>query len=242
MEFSYKAFSDLIDLLKKKGYIFSSYHNYKEKEKCVIFRHDVDSSIEKALELAKIERLKDIKSTYFMLLSTNFYNIFSKDSYRMLSEIIDLGHEIGLHFDETRYEIKSNEEFKLHVENEIKVLEILFKKPIRSVSMHRPSKWVLDNDIVFDNIVNSYSNDFFKSFKYVSDSRMNWREDVVKIIKSDEYKKLHILTHPFWYAENNESMKDKLTRFINSANKQRTKYQEDNFRDLFDVISQEDII
>lgn len=242
MEFTYKAFSDLIDLLKENGYFFSNYHNYKEKEKCVIFRHDVDSSLEKALEMAKVEYSKNIKSTYFVLLSTNFYNIFSKESYTILSEISSLGHEIGLHFDETRYKINSLDEFKQFIETEVKVMELLLNKAVQTVSMHRPSKWVLDNDIVLDNIVNSYSNEFFKSFKYVSDSRMNWREDVVAIVKSDKYNRLHILTHPFWYAENNESMRDKLINFINSANKQRAKYQDENFRDLFDVISQEDIL
>lgn len=158
MEFTYKAFSNLIDLLKENGYFFSSYHNYKEKEKCVIFRHDVDSSLEKALEMAKVEHLKDIKSTYFVLLSTNFYNIFSKESCSILSEISNLGHDIGLHFDETRYKINSLDEFKRCIENEIKVMELLLNKSVQSVSMHRPSKWVLDNDISLDNIVNSYSN------------------------------------------------------------------------------------
>lgn len=242
MEFTYKAFSELIELLKKEGYIFSSYHDYKSKEKCVIFRHDVDYSLYKALDLAKIEYESEVKSIYFVLLSTNFYNIFSKESYDVLKEIMNLGHEVGLHFDETKYEINSIEDFKLYIENEIKVLELLFGKPIVYVSMHRPSKLVLDNDIVFDNVVNSYSKEFFREFKYISDSRMNWREDVFEIVNSGKYNKLHILTHPFWYADKQEDIGEKLINFINNANKERAKYQDENFKDLYDVINREDII
>ncbi|MBM7095678.1 hypothetical protein JSY36_07920 [Bacillus sp. H-16] len=241
MKFTYKAYSELIDLLKGKGYSFADYFDYKDKKKTVIFRHDVDFSLSKALQLAKLEKVKGIKSTYFILLSTDFYNVFSKESYKILKEIQELNHEIGLHFDEKRYDIKNLEKLEHYIIKEKNSLELLLDNEVRTVSMHRPSKRILENDIQFKNILNTYSKTFFKEFKYMSDSRMNWREVVLNIIEEEKNDKLHILTHPFWYSEREETMKQKLYQFINIANKDRYSNLKLNFKDLNEVIQIGDI-
>ena len=43
-------------------------------------------------------------------------------------------------------------------------------------------------------MINSYSKEFFQNFKYVSDSRMKWREDVMKYVKEKQYPRMQILT------------------------------------------------
>lgn len=107
--------------------------------------------------------------------------------------------------------------------------------------MHRPSKWVLESDLQFEKILNTYSQEFFKNFKYVSDSRMHWREDVMEIIKEENFQRLHILTHPFWYADKDEAMKEKLLHFIKKAEFERYRSLKDNFRDLDEVIEEEEV-
>jgi peptidoglycan/xylan/chitin deacetylase (PgdA/CDA1 family) len=241
MQFTYRAYSDLIELLKERKYTFSNYFDYKEIEKPVIFRHDIDSTLEKALCLAKLEKQKGVVATYFVLLSTNFYNVFSKESYEILKEIENLGHEIGLHFDEKRYPINNAAELEYFINKERKVLEGLLDKKIRTVSMHRPSKWILENNIQFNSILNTYSKTFFKDFKYVSDSRMHWREDVLNIIKKESFNKLHILTHPFWYSTEEESLKKKLYDFVTKANKERYLNQKENFRNLEEILREGEI-
>lgn len=242
MDFTYEAYVELIKLLKDKGYHFCNYLNHDKYEKTVIFRHDIDTSLNKALEIAKIEHENNITSTFFVLLSTNFYNIFSKESNDILKEITALGHEIGLHFDEKRYEISSVKELEYWVLKESKILEDLLNEEVKSVSMHRPSKWILENDIHFDGMINSYSKKFLSDFKYLSDSRMYWREDVLAIVDSEVYDKLHILTHAFWYADNNEAMAEKLEKFIIDAKKERYYYLKDNIRDIEKIISEGELI
>ena len=44
----------------------------------MISRHDIDYSIEKAVELAALEAEENVKSTYFVLLSSEFYNLAAK--------------------------------------------------------------------------------------------------------------------------------------------------------------------
>lgn len=242
MDFTYTNYEFMLDLLKEKNYIICNYSNHSRFKKCVILRHDIDFTLQKALDFAKLENLKNISSTYFILLSTNFYNIFSKESFEILKEISNLGHHIGLHFDEKRYEINDIESLSFYVNKEKDILEDILGDKIQAVSMHRPSKWILENDINFDDIINTYSNHFLKDFKYLSDSRMSWRENALGIIEQESFERLHILIHPFWYSNAGETMKEKLINFIKSSKTERYNNIKGNFRDLEDVIPTNDII
>lgn len=232
MKFSYKYYSDLLQNLLLREYVLSSYNNEVSNNKSVILRHDVDCCLEKALEMAKLEFQLGVQSTYFVLLSTDFYNVFSKKSNQLLQEILLLGHEIGLHFDELRYSINDKKDLELYVEYERKILEGALGKSVKTVSMHRPSAWILENDIQFSNCINSYNTKFFKDYKYVSDSRMNWREDVTAIIESGVYDRLHILTHPFWYHESDKDMYEILNDFVEKAKSDRKISLCENIKDL----------
>ncbi len=238
MEFTYDGYLELINSLKEKNYKFCDYLNCDEYDKPVIFRHDIDNSLNKALEIAKLEYENNITSTFFVLLSTNFYNVFSKESNEILKEIMGLGHRIGLHFDEKRYEITNAEELEYWVEREGDILGNAIDKEIKVVSMHRPSKWILENDIQFKRIINSYSNKFLSDYKYLSDSRMHWREDVLGIIESEKHDKLHILTHSFWYSDEKETIDKKLLEFIDKAKMERYLSLKDNIRDLDEIINE----
>lgn len=213
LKFTYNDYKYLINLLKENNYNFYNYRNYEKNKKCVILRHDVDLSLEKALKFAKIENKLQVSSTYYILLSTNFYNIFLKKSKEIINEILNLGHEIGLHFDVRNYEITTKEELEKYIKYEIEIMEKALSLKIDNVAFHRPLKWCLEGDFEFEGIINSYSNEFFKDFKYISDSRMNWREDGLRIIKSNSYDRLHILTHAFGYSEVNQSFHDVLKDF-----------------------------
>lgn len=241
MEFTTKAYIELLELLRHNGYNFCLYPESETVKKSVIIRHDVDFTIEKALEMARLEHDLAVKSTYFILLSTNFYNVFSKESFEKIKQLQSLGHEIGLHFDEKRYDIKTIQDMQKHVEMEAEVLGKLINTDIKVVSMHRPSKRVLENDIQFHQLINSYSPKYFKSMKYVSDSRMNWREDPVETIESGKYEKLHILTHPFWYSTKPETMEVKLMKFLKQSIRERYDFMYDNFTALDQVIDRKEI-
>ncbi|SOB93615.1 peptidoglycan/xylan/chitin deacetylase (PgdA/CDA1 family) [Ureibacillus xyleni] len=242
MEFTINAYVQLLELLKSKGYEFCFYNEINEKNKTVILRHDVDFTLDKAVEMAVVESQIGVKSTYFVLLSTNFYNVFSKQSFEKLIQIANLGHEIGLHFDETRYDIHTLDELKRYVEKEAEILSKLLDTKVNVISMHRPSKFTLNNDIQFEQFINSYSSKFFKDMKYVSDSRMNWRENPIEIIESGQYEKLHILTHPFWYSTKNETMEAKLKDFIKQSIADRYDFINSNFTAFDQVIRREEII
>lgn len=230
MHFTYAAYRELIEKLRVHGYTFASYHDWEQYDRSVILRHDIDYSIPKALNLARIEKELGVKSTYFVLLTSDLYNIFSKKNAEMLREISRLGHEIGIHFDESRYTVVENME-KLIV-NEAMVLGKVIEKKVSTVSMHRPSKDLLEKNLQIKGLINSYSDVFFGKFKYLSDSRRRWREAVEDIIEADKYMQLHILTHAFWYNDAEKDIYESVRDFIEAANKERYVTMAENITDL----------
>ncbi len=241
MFFTYRGYEEMLSLLRQSGYTFSSYVDYVNALRPVILRHDVDLSLEKAYAMAMLENKNNIKSTYFVLVATDFYNISSKRSKKLLKQILNLEHNIGLHFDETVYGVSTFDDLKTHLRIEISILTQILGSEINCVSMHRPSKKMLEADMRIDGVINSYSKVFFREFKYLSDSRMTYREDIRGTICDQKYNKLHILTHPFWYSDNQEPMKKKLLHFIRSAGKERYLSLRENFADLDSVLRLDEI-
>lgn len=84
VEFTYSAYKNLIHLLQTGGYRVCSYHNWQDTARCVILRHDIDSSLGQAMALARVERELGVSSTYFVLLTSDFYNPASKGSVEKL--------------------------------------------------------------------------------------------------------------------------------------------------------------
>lgn len=241
MKFTYEAYENMILSLKKNNYEIVDYKNYEGKERIVILRHDVDFSLEKALEMAELENKLNVSAIYFVLLSTDFYNVASKKSIEIIKKIINSGGTIGLHFDEQKYQIETKKDLIKYIKYEADILSKIIEEKIDIVSMHRPSKKFLEMNLEIPEMINSYQKGFFKNFKYVSDSRMNWRENIEEIINSNKYEKLHILIHPFWYEEKEDTMRNKLKKFLENSVIDRYHTLDDNLKNLESVISKEEI-
>lgn len=234
MNFTYESYVEMIRKVIDKGYCIRDYKTWSEDERTAILRHDVDYSLPKAVSLSEIEKDIGIEgATYFILLSTDFYNVHSKAARECIDMIIKNGGNIGLHFDETQYAIPDEETMKEYVCKEAEVLSGIIGTKVDTVSMHRPSEKILLSNMEFPGLINSYSEIFFKEMKYVSDSRRHWRENVEEIIEQALYPRLHILTHPFWYQKGREkSLGQTLEEAILNASLDYYDNLNDNFRDL----------
>ncbi|NBI02656.1 hypothetical protein D7X88_05400 [bacterium C-53] len=181
------------------------------------------------------------KATYFVLVSTNFYNIFSKDSKEYISKIMECGGEIALHFDETQYEMNDEEELITHIIEERNILQGVAGMPVRVVSMHRPSKQFLTKDLKIEGIINAYGKEYFSEMKYISDSRRNWREDVDNL-DFENYKRFCILTHPIWYDQTEkENIKAALYDQIIKSLRDKWSYFEENISNFETIFSLNEI-
>ena len=188
----------------------------------MILRHDIDYDLRKALMISEIEASYGVSSTFFILLTSDFYNICSKRSIRVINKIKQCGHHIGLHFDEAKYGIddsnRDGQKLSDLIKREIGIFSDIVKEDVKVVSMHRPSAGILklehEGKLDLGDIINSYAQEFFSGFKYLSDSRMKWKEDVEDVISSNKYDRLHILTHPFWYNADNKNPDEIIQNFI----------------------------
>ena len=214
--FTLKHYEDICNIILKSQYKICFFNDdFDDLENLLILRHDIDQSLDQSIKIAKIENKYNIKSTFFIWLRSPFYNIFEKKYSDIIYEIASLGHQIGLHFDESSYIIKSEVDFNKFIEKEINLIQTYFNINIYAVSMHRPSKWILDNNIQLDNYINTYSKIYFKDFKYISDSRRQWKEGCIcKKINTNKYNNLHILTHPFWWVNEDISFNERISDFI----------------------------
>jgi len=197
----------------------------------LILRHDIDQNLEQSIKIATIENKYNIKSTFFLLLRSPFYNVFEKKYSDIIYEIVNLGHQIGLHFDESLYKIENEIDLNKYVDKEVNTIKSFFSLDIYAISMHKPSKWILDSDIRFKKYINTYSKKYFEEFKYFSDSRRQWREGCIcNKIDVKKYDKLHILIHPFWWVDKDINFNERMSDFIRDrVNKLET--------DLEDTIS-----
>ncbi len=200
MDFSYPAYKNLIKISKKNSYKFDVFKNLKKgKGKNIYLRHDIDVDLAYALEMAKIETELDIRSTYFIMLRSPVYNVFSRENAMLLKEIISLNHEIGLHYDEGFYQC-NKKSIQTLVAQETKVLEDIFDVSISTISFHQPSARIINNDIKIDKYQNTYDKEDMRDIYYISDSNMHFKEDPIKAIESNKYEKIQILIHPIWWG------------------------------------------
>ena len=90
-------------------------------------------------------------------------------------------------------------------------------------------------------MINSYGKTFFNDFKYLSDSRRRWREPVLDIICAEKYDRLHILTHPFWYHDDEETISETVSNFVNSGNRARYSAMSENIADLSSIMQESEV-
>lgn len=206
VEFTFEWYAELLEDLAS-DYDFVSYTEESSTD-TVLLRHDVDWSPRKALEIAEIESDHDIESTYFFLLTTRFYNLLNEGYRRILHEISELGHNIGLHFSTHQYwvEPQGKQEVEETVRNEIEVLEIVSDAAVDTVSFHNPPDWVFRE--TYEGFVSTYEPRFFDEIEYVADSNQRWREE--EPFQRELPERIQILTHPVLWGEEDASVTDRL--------------------------------
>ena len=180
----------------------------------ILWRHDVDCSVHRALALAKIENDLKITSTYFIHLHSTFYSALENTVAKKIREILMLGHYLGLHFDPVAFsytEVDWIEKITL----EKTVLENFFEVKIEAVSWHNPEfcGWLSADDHEICGMTNAYSRQIKEKFAYISDSNGYWRfEPIPSVIKSRKHERIQVLTHPCWWTKRPLSPRKRILR------------------------------
>ncbi len=208
-DFSYNHYESILNNLKNR-FTISNFENYSLND--IIIRHDVDLSLESALKMAQLESSLGIQTTYFILFHSELYNPFNKKSSKIISEILNLNHKIGLHYN-GEYYIENNLDPLNSILDEIKIMESHYNTEISIISAHDPGIVNLQINLP-NNIKNAYSDEFTKNKKYLSDSVQHWREGCI-CTNYDKFDKIQLLIHPIWWTENNLSRQEILESLHN---------------------------
>ncbi|MCP5268578.1 MAG: hypothetical protein H6943_05995 [Zoogloeaceae bacterium] len=190
----------------KSCWRFIPFTSFDSPGKNILWRHDVDISVHRAHRLAEIEVEVGVRSTYFFLLHSEFYNLLSPAVLSKARSIVEMGHHLGLHFDPSIYEGKLNSNHALceNLLREKEILERYLDAPVEAFSWHNPTNGsCLTMDAVsYAGMINAYGADLRRRYRYVSDSNGVWRhERLHEVVRMNETEKLHVLTHPEWWQE-----------------------------------------
>ena len=200
-DFSLENYKNTLKLAKEKGYKFKTFKETsflkKEKSMSILMRHDVDTQLDMAVEMALIEKSLDIKATYFIRMHSHCYNPLCIKDTRKIQKIARLGHEIGFHYEPDYYDL-ADIDFENTIKNEIEILENISKSKIISFAPHEPTRTGIKKlNIALDYKKEAYDEMLFKKFKYISDSSCRWREGSMRYhIENETDKNLYILTQP----------------------------------------------
>ncbi len=220
-----------VQLIKaaKENYSFVGYNDFDKNTKFVIWRHDIDFSPHRALRLAEIEKEEGVRTTYFIHLHNEFYNIFEKKIFDIIKKIIYIGHDIGIHFDTHFYDINTEEAIENNLHKEKNILQELFDVPIHSFSFHNTNAFIMScRKWKYAGLVNAYAEYFQKDVTYCSDSNGYWRyQRMHDVIIRGNAQRLHLLTHPEWWQEEIMSPYQKIERAIQGRAEKNRKYYKD---------------
>ncbi len=202
----------------------------------IVFRHDVDYSLNRAVAISIIEKEEGIPSYYFVHLHSDFYNALDHASLSNLKKLIKNERIVGLHFEPGYYGLGTAqiEKLDLYVKKEKTILEDIIGQNITHMSFHNPDiggEWhKLPLDII-GGLTNVYGPEIQNNFEYCSDSNGYWRfqrlEDVLKLSKG---KRIQILTHPGWWQQDVLYPFERIKRCVMGRANQVLKCYEDNLR------------
>ena len=164
-------------------------------ERFVIMRHDVEISIPAAVRLAEIDAAAGVRSTFF-LLQTGDYNPFEEEEARGVRQILDLGHDIGVHYDGALFE-RLQVDAETVVIAQISMFEAFFGTTVSAMSSHMPMRSGIT--LTVPGVIDAYEPKYIVDMKYLSDSTQQWREGVVTETLH-RHDRVQLLTHEYiWH-------------------------------------------
>jgi len=236
-DFSYRYFINILKAIKSnfQVHLLSDAPKFidifDDSKYKLILRHDVDVSLKRALEMAQIEKKYDISATYMVIANYQaitewpLYNVKDRTSKDILKNLIDLGHEIGLHYvlddKEQCYDYK-NSEIKQNILSTRKLLEDSIKKPVKTLSFHRPKSKQYEGPLIDCGMINAYSKKLMCKRENLSKSKVLYHSDSGGIWKYGEplpflieptKPLLQLLIHPIWWGELHLPWKERLHVF-----------------------------
>jgi hypothetical protein len=175
-DFTPDALYQLLSSLKTAGYTITSVADYLRNPSpvTVILRHDIDARKANALQCARMEKSIGTCGTYYFRMTSSSYD------EAIISEISNLGHEIGYHYEDlaaTHGDV--NKAIGVFEQNLAKLRRLV---PIETICMHGSPLSKYDNRLLWGKynyreyglIGEPYLDIDFKEVMYLTDTGRRW--------------------------------------------------------------------
>ena len=172
--FDLDHYAELLGAAQAGGYRWARFDHEPEPGDLFV-RHDVDLSLDAALQMARLEHELGATATYLLMTESVFYNLASFEGRDAIAELRSLGHAVAQHA--IHPNAARDDRFD----------------PV--LAWHNP-----DPEYVFDpieGVVNVMQPPWFTQGKYRSDSNAHWREGCPhEELRAGAFEWLQLLTHP----------------------------------------------
>ena len=197
--FDLDHYGELLAAAEAGGYRFA-FFDHEPAPGDLFLRHDVDLSLEATRELSAFERDRGVTSTYFLMVSSVFYNLASSDGRATVAQLRADGHRVGLHADFPALGL--DERFD----------------PV--VAWHNPDpEWM---SVPLEGAVNVMSAPWFDPATYRSDSNQHWRNGCPhEEIAAGAFPWLQLLTHPEIWVYPGDSMRETMHSMLDRDRERR---------------------
>ncbi len=195
--FSLEMYAEILRRAKSLGYQFPTVSELKNGShahgRFLLLRHDIDASPRYALGMARLEHSLGVRSSYYVLLHSPYYNPAASPHWDALQKIISMGFEVGLHYETDFFENRGMDALK-SVLRDVAALENILQIQIVSVSQHRPASGTFLQKLN-EHYVDAYNHDLMNNVRYISDSGFKWRKETLLDLLGKE-ERIHALLHP----------------------------------------------
>jgi hypothetical protein len=197
--FTLEHYRELLEAARAGGYRWSTFAEEPQSGD-LILRHDVDLSLDAALEMAEIEASLGARATYFLMTQSVFYNLGSSEGRRALNRLRELDHAVGLHA------VWPNLEFDDRFD------------PV--VAWHNPDPDYMTDPV--EGAVNVMQRPFFDPDHYRSDSNQRWRHGCPHDqLRRGEFAWLQLLTHPEIWVYPGDTMGETMSAMLDAERDRR---------------------
>ncbi len=194
------AYRGLIGRAETGGWSFGSFLDPAPSDgRTIYLRHDVDYSLELAVELAELNNDLGVAGLFCVQPRAQFYNALERTEAERLRRLRALGQEVALHYVIDPGLAPTPEELT----REFELLRTLVPDAAPAFSWHQPTPALLEaEEFESTGLVNAYGPRFFREMAYLSDSTHRASvDDLQAEIESMDGSELQLLLHPVnWIA------------------------------------------
>jgi hypothetical protein len=208
--FELRHYAELLEAAEAGGYRFA-FFDREPREGDLLLRHDVDMSLDAALEMAELEARRGIGATYFLMTRSEFYNLDARSGEAAVERLRGLGHRVGLHavYPDARLDPRFD--------------------PV--VAWHTPDPSYMTEPL--EGALNAMQPGFFDPAHYRSDSNQRWRHGCPhEPLARGELEWLQLLVHPEIWVYPGETMRETMAAMLEAERERRYRLLSENRIDL----------